>query len=213
MLMRELTTPGTCANNKMAQILKLGTLEGSKQFCPTYGALDDDRFSAIYQFLAAAITAESGWRPKDHTGDHGRSLGLFSISRSDAKAKKYRDGCKGIDIGNNIFDPVLNIRCGSCIALINILADKSIAVGRRGMGRYYGPWIEGHKEKFALTSALSDYCSAKAKGSTQMADSSRLHQIYANKTSPPMIRPSVEPSQPARAQREAKGTTGMMDDI
>ncbi len=179
-----LTKDGSEAKKLLDQIVQNGgtsaaKINGMNEFCPQYDQLAANEHSRTLFFqnlIANTIIPESGWKTGE-TGDGGKSKGLCQLSESDAKV--YKGDCEKLN-GSNImsanFDAVTtHLKCCTQVVLTNLLygdgplkkkVDMSMSSknGKKnyGIGRYFGPYQEGRKEKTALVKRMSEYCTYAA---------------------------------------------------
>lgn len=177
-----LDDPNTCAGNTARQIIAMAGSTGSGigdfgRYCSSFGRLPSqrDKLMVIQQVLSSLIVKESGWNPSAQEKPwvkSGRVMGgkgLFQIGVND---RGQDPDCAALDT-NSIFDPKTNMKCGACIALKNIVRDRTMGhgtgdSGARGMARYFGPFRDLQADKKAsIQNAVNQYCTARANGGAQ----------------------------------------------
>lgn len=111
-------------------------------YCPKYKTL-----SKKYEFWAAfakAVTrAECGWKYgssmvekfiDSYTGKPAVSAGMFQLSYGDSKIYAAYPDCKKLSDEKNLYDPVINIKCG--MGIMDKIAGSRPTM-RESLGRYW----------------------------------------------------------------------------
>jgi hypothetical protein len=180
MLKDILETDGTCAKRMLDRIIEmdsqgkyqngnLGGIRDIEKYCSNFSTLKtSDKRMAFQQILASLIVQESGWRADAREPvwfKNGRPMGgkgLFQIDERDAS----KPDCHRVD--GHVFDPKINMQCGACIALSNIVRDGTMGhgtgeSGARGMARYFGPLRDGQvRKRMAMQGAVNNWCLSAA---------------------------------------------------
>jgi len=174
-----LSTPGTCANRELSEIIRKAGPSGSgigdlTSYCSKFGGFSYEQKMLVFQqTLAALITQESGWKVDAQepgwTRADGAQMGgkgLFQIGVHD---QDQDPDCNGLNSGSILTaDP--NMKCGACIALKNLNNDSTMGhgvgdAGARGMARYFGPFRDAQvKKRSAMMAAVNSYCESIANG-------------------------------------------------
>jgi hypothetical protein len=171
MLRKELNKEGSCAKRSLDAIMARAYPDGSgvsglNAYCPNFSQLGDNRREVFVQVLASLIVQESGWKTGAVEGEwykNGHAMGGHGLFQIGVNDRGRYDGCKRIN-STSIYNPEVNIECGSCIALQWIAADGKMGTGSsdgnsRGMARYFGPSRDGQAHKrTAMQNAVSEYC-------------------------------------------------------
>lgn len=120
-------------------------------FCPKYKLLADDVKPVFWAELVVAIAKyESNWNPTTRYMEPAplnyESLGLLQLSYEDQKAYPF---CKLDRASKNLFNPLVNLKCGVGIMARLIAKDAVIAKGQgsssRGLARYWSVMRENRK--------------------------------------------------------------------
>jgi hypothetical protein len=171
MLRDELNREGSCAKRSLDAIMAMAYpdgrgVQGLNSYCPNFSQLGDNRREVFVQVLASLIVQESGWRTGAVEGEwykNGQPMGGHGLFQIGVNDRGRYSGCSRIN-SSSIYDPKVNIECGSCIALELIAKDSIMGAGAsdhssRGMARYFGPSRDGQAHKrAAMQNAVSEYC-------------------------------------------------------
>lgn len=170
MLSEVLNTPGTCANNKLQEIMaaaESNNLGDFENYCSNYASLPSTAKPLVFQqILAGLIVKESGWRPDARepawTKSNGQAMGGMGLFQIGVRDQSHPD-CGAIN-QSSILDAETNIRCGACIALTNLAKDKTMGhgtgdSGARGMARYFGPFRDRQsKKREDIAASVNTWC-------------------------------------------------------
>lgn len=168
MLEKELNTEGTCAYEKLKQIIDRPKLGNSDFYCGNYESQDRDyKKRVIQKILEGLIVQESGWRPDAQerawfkNGNPMGGKGLFQFGVRD----NVKPGCGHIN-QSNILEAEANIKCGTCIALTNIAKDQTVGHGvgddnSYGLARYFGPFRNAQfNKRQAIANSVKQWCAS-----------------------------------------------------
>jgi hypothetical protein len=179
-----LNDPTSCAYRALQEITQEAAspngVKDLNKFCPNFASMQSgtQQTMVFEQILAGLITKESEWdahgkeRPwTNASGAPMGGLGLFQIGVNDSA--KGGD-CAAIN-STSIMDPKTNLRCGACIALVNLAHDHAMGSGvgdhgTIGMARYFGPFRDGQSAKRdSIASGVSKWCQSNGSGTSAPA--------------------------------------------